>query len=72
MKVVRSLQPKVIIIEESKDLDTVKIEELVGSLQIYELSSPRTNKKMSIALKTFREEPIPLMRMICIFWLKIL
>ncbi|XP_022897819.1 uncharacterized protein LOC111411529 [Olea europaea var. sylvestris] len=41
-KVLRSLpkrfRPKVTAIEESKDLDTVKIEELVGSLQTYELT----------------------------------
>ncbi|XP_022868632.1 uncharacterized protein LOC111388180 [Olea europaea var. sylvestris] len=41
-KVLRSLperfRPKVTAIEESKDLDEVKIEELVGSLQTYELT----------------------------------
>lgn len=41
-KVIRSLRdrfkPKIIDIEESKDLDAVKIEKLVGSFQTYELT----------------------------------
>uniref|UniRef100_A0A2N9HDR0 ABC-type xenobiotic transporter n=1 Tax=Fagus sylvatica TaxID=28930 RepID=A0A2N9HDR0_FAGSY len=48
-KVMRSLperfRPKVIAIEESKDLDCVKIEELVGSLQTYELTLPHPKNK---------------------------
>lgn len=40
--VIRSLRdrfkPKIIDIEESKDVDAVKIEKLVGSLQTYELT----------------------------------
>jgi hypothetical protein len=43
-KVLRSLPErfriKVTTIEESKDLDSMKIEELVGSLQSYEFSLP--------------------------------
>jgi phosphomevalonate kinase len=43
-KILRSLPErfkiKVTIIEESKDLDEMKIEELVGSLQTYEYSLP--------------------------------
>ena len=31
---------KVIAIEESKDLDDIKVQELIGSLQTYELSLP--------------------------------
>ncbi|XP_022859009.1 uncharacterized protein LOC111379803 [Olea europaea var. sylvestris] len=58
-KVLRSLperfRPKVTAIEESKDLDTIKIEELVGSLQIYELAISQPRKNKSIALNTVRE-----------------
>jgi hypothetical protein len=42
---------KVTIIEESKDLDEMKVEELVGSLLTYELSLPLVEKAKSIALK---------------------
>jgi hypothetical protein len=35
---------KVTTIEESKDLEEIKIEELVGSLQTYELSLARSRK----------------------------
>jgi hypothetical protein len=39
-------------IEESKDLDSIKIEELVGSLQTYEYSLPPVKKAMGMAFKT--------------------
>jgi arsenate reductase-like glutaredoxin family protein len=43
---------KVTTIEESKDLDEMKIEELVGSLQTYEHSLPPVKKAKAIALET--------------------
>lgn len=48
---------KVIAIEECKDLDAIKNEELVGSLQIYELSTTQSKgrKKKSLAIKIFKE-----------------
>ena len=43
-KIIRSLpksfRAKVTAIEESKDLDEIKVQELIGSLQTYELSLP--------------------------------
>jgi hypothetical protein len=54
-KILRSLPErfriKVTTIEESKDLEEMKIEELVGSLQTYELSLPPIKKLKTIALK---------------------
>jgi hypothetical protein len=49
-------RPKVIAIEESKDLDTVRIEDLAGSLQTNELSLPQPKKAKSIVLKPIQEE----------------
>ena len=47
-KILRSLtedfRPKVIAITESKDMDSIPIVELVGSLQFYELDLPKINK----------------------------
>ena len=58
-KILRSLpesfHAKVIAIEESKDLDDVKVQELIGSLQTYELSLPNQRKSKSLTLKTINE-----------------
>ena len=58
-KILRSLpesfRVKVAVIEESKDLDDIKVLELIGSLQTYELSLPSQRKSKSIALKTINE-----------------
>ena len=58
-KVLRSLpksfRAKVTAIEESKDLDEIKVQELIGSLQTYELSLPTQRKSKSLALKTINE-----------------
>ena len=42
-------------IEESKDVDEIKVQELIGSLQTYELSLPNQRKSKSLALKTINE-----------------
>jgi hypothetical protein len=58
-KILRSLPErfriKVTTIEESKDLEDMKIEELVGSLQTYELSLPPVKKLKTIALKASKK-----------------
>ena len=54
-KILRSLienfRSKMIAITESKDVDSIHIDELVGSLQSYELDLPKTSKSKSMALK---------------------
>ena len=58
-KILRSLlesfHANVIAIEESKDLNDIKVQELIGSLQTYELSLPSQRKSKSLALKTINE-----------------
>jgi hypothetical protein len=55
-KILRSLlehfRIKVTSIKESKELDSMKIEELVGSLQTYEYSLPPVKKAKGMAFKT--------------------
>ena len=45
-------RPKVTVITESKDVDSIPLNELVGSLQSYELDLPKTRKSKSMALKS--------------------
>ena len=58
-KILRSLPEsfwvKVTAIDESKDLDEIKIRELIGSLQTYELGLPSHKSSKSLALKTITE-----------------
>ena len=55
-KILRSLtedfRPKVTAITESKNVDSIPVNELVGSLQSNELDLPKTNKSKSMALKS--------------------
>ena len=55
-KILRSLTedfgPKVTAITKSKDVDFIPVDELVGSLQSYELDLPKTSKSKSMALKS--------------------
>lgn len=46
----KRFRPKVATIEESKDLETMKLEELTGSLQTFETTIKKPTKKKSIAL----------------------
>jgi hypothetical protein len=59
-KILRSLHErfriKVTTIEESKHLEEMKIEELVGSLQTYHLSLPPVKKLKTIALKASKKK----------------
>ena len=54
-KILRSLtedfRSKVTAITERKDVDSIPVGELVGSLQSYESDLPKTNKSKSMALK---------------------
>ena len=51
----KSFCAKVTAIEESKDLDEIKIQELIGSLQTYEFGLPSHKLSKSLALKTITE-----------------
>ena len=50
-----SFHAKVTAIEESKDLDDIKVQELIGSFQTYELSLPSQRKSKSLTLKMINE-----------------
>ena len=50
-----SFHAKVTAIEESKDLDEIKVQELIGSLQTYKLSLPNQRKSKALALKMINE-----------------
>ena len=55
-KIFRSLtedfRPKVIAITESKDVDSISVDKLIGSLQSYELDLLKTGKSKLMALKS--------------------
>ena len=55
-KILRSLtedfRPKVTAITESKDVDSIPVDELIGSLQSYELDLPKTSKSKLMAFKS--------------------
>ena len=50
-----SFYAKVTAIKESKDFDDIKVQELIGSLQTYELSLPSQRKSKYLALKSINE-----------------
>ena len=49
---IEGFRPKVIAITGSKDVDSIPVDELVGSLQSYELDLPKTSKFKSMALNS--------------------
>ena len=57
-KILRSLtedlRPKVNTITESKDVDAILVDELVGSLQSFKSDLPKTSKSKSMAFKICR------------------
>ena len=58
-KILRSLtenfRPKVTVITESKDVDSIPVDELVRSLQSYGLDLPKTSKPKSMVLKSVND-----------------
>ena len=50
-----SFRAKVTAIEQSKNLDEIKIQKLIDSLQTYELSLPSQRKSKSLSLKIVNE-----------------
>ena len=59
-KILRSLleifKPKVTAIKESKDIDSMRVDELVGSIQTYEMTIPSSQKSKDSAFKAFENE----------------
>ena len=62
-KIVRSLldrfQPKIVAIEESKNLDIMKVDDLMSSLLAFEMNLKSRRKEKSIAFKTTQESVEP-------------
>ncbi|WJZ84619.1 hypothetical protein VitviT2T_004217 [Vitis vinifera] len=61
-KILRSLlkrfKAQVPAIEESKDVDSLKVDELVGSLQTFEMTLGSPRKSKGIALNAIKEESL--------------
>ena len=58
-KILRSLpesfQAKLTAIEKSKNLDEIKVQELIGFLQTYDFTLPSQRKSKSLSLKMINE-----------------
>ena len=48
--------PKVIAIEESKDIDFMRVDELVGFIQTYEMTQLNSHKPKDSTFKAFENE----------------
>ncbi|RVW79773.1 hypothetical protein CK203_058214 [Vitis vinifera] len=61
-KIIRSLlkrfRAKVTAIEESKDMDSLKVDELVGSFQTFEMTLESPRKSEGIALNSIKEDSL--------------
>ena len=59
-KILRSLQErfrlKVTTTEESKDIDSMRVDELIGFIQTYEMTLPNTYKPKDFTFKDFENE----------------
>ena len=59
-KILRSLlerfRPKVTVIEESKDINSMTVDKLIGSIQIYEMTLPNSQKPKDLAFKDSENE----------------
>lgn len=59
-KILRSLskrfRPKVNAIEESRDVDSMRVDELVGSLQTYEMTFTNSQKPKESSFKASKNE----------------
>ena len=59
-KILRSLRkrfrPKVTTIVESKDIDSMRVDELVGSIQTYEMTLPSSQKPKDSTFKAFENK----------------
>ena len=59
-KILRSLpkkfRTKVIVIEGSRDINSMRVDELVGSIQTYEITLPSSQKPKDSTFKVFENE----------------
>ena len=59
-KILRSLpkifSPKVIAIEKNKDIDLMRIDEIIGFIQTYEMTLPNSQKTKDSTFKTSKNE----------------
>ena len=54
--ILERFRPKVITIEERKDIDLKRVDELVGSIQIYEMTFLNSKKSVFEAFKNEKKE----------------
>ena len=52
----KRFRPKVTAIEESKDIDSMRVDELVGSIQTYKMTLPNSHMPKDYVFKGFENE----------------